>query len=95
MDAPGPRPATRRPVGVALLSAAAFAVGPIAAKLAFDGGGNTPAVVAARGVIGAALMAVLVAASGRGFRVRGRALAHCFYAGLAGTAMSYTGPQKS
>lgn len=72
-----------------LLSAVAFAVGPTAARLAFDGGSNALTVVTMRGVIGAVLMAALVAASGQGFRVGRRALLPCLWAGLSCALMSY------
>ena len=51
-------PGNRR-IGIALVlsSAVAFAVGPTAAKVALDNGANVLTVVAARGLIGAALPA--------------------------------------
>ena len=62
-------------VGVLLVlaSTVAFAVGPTAAKVALDNGANTPTVVALRGTVAAALMALLVLATRQGFGVDRRA----------------------
>ena len=57
-----------------LASTIAFAIGPTAAKLALDNGSNTLTVVTLRGVIGAALMALLVPMSRQGFGIDRRAL---------------------
>lgn len=72
-----------------LLSAAAFAVGPTAARFAFDAGSNTLTVVALRSLIGLVLMAGLVLAMGQSFRIDRRSVPACIGAGLAYTAMSY------
>ncbi|MBD0274748.1 MAG: DMT family transporter, partial [Acetobacteraceae bacterium] len=63
-----------RAIGVLLVlaSTAAFAVGPTAARVAQDDGANTPTVVVLRGAVAAALMALLVLATRKGFRM-GRA----------------------
>lgn len=85
-------PAARRPlVGVALvlLSSAAVAVAPTAAKLAFEGGSNTLTVVALRGAIGVALTAAVLGASGQGFRLAKRTYALCLGAGFAQALVSY------
>lgn len=56
-----------------LASALAFAIGPVGATLAFEAGSNTPTVVALRGLVAAALMALLVVMLRQGFRLDGRA----------------------
>ncbi len=56
-----------------LASTLAFALGPVGARLAFEDGSNTPTVVALRGVVAAALMALLVAALAQRFRPDRRA----------------------
>ncbi|MGG5811668.1 EamA family transporter [Falsiroseomonas sp. CW058] len=76
-------------VALVLASAAAIAVVPTAARLAFEAGSNTLTVVTARGLIGAALLAAFVAASGRGFAMPRRSLRLGLLAGLAYSAMSY------
>jgi drug/metabolite transporter (DMT)-like permease len=65
-----------------LASTIAFAIGPTAAKLALDNGSNTLTVVTLRGVIGAALMALLVPMSRQGFGIDRRALRWCLYCGV-------------
>ncbi len=65
-----------------LVSTVAFAVGPTAAKLALDNGGNPLTVVILRGVVGAALMVPLIPLSPGGFRVDRRALAACAGCGV-------------
>lgn len=75
----------RRPlfgVLLVLLSAAAIAVAPTAAKLALDAGANTPTVVAARAVVGAVLVGALIAWSGQAFVVDREARGRCFQAGV-------------
>lgn len=72
-----------------VLSAAAFAVGPTAARLAFDDGSNTLTVVALRGIVGLGLTALLIAAAGSGFRIGREAFGASICAGFACTAMSY------
>jgi drug/metabolite transporter (DMT)-like permease len=81
----------RRWIGISLvlLSGMAIAVVPTSAKLAFDAGSNTLTVLAVRGLIGTALMAVLVAASDRTFGVGKRAFGLCVAIGLAHAAVSY------
>lgn len=84
--------ATRQPlIGIALVlaSAAALAVAPTAAKLALDSGGNTLTVVALRGAIGLALMALLLAGSRQPFGVGRRTLAWCLCAGLFHALATY------
>lgn len=76
--------ADSRATGVLLVlaSTVAFAVGPTAAKLAFDDGSNTLTVVTLRGAIGAALMALLILVSRQGFGVDRRAWRWCLYCGV-------------
>lgn len=83
--------AERRLIGVllVLVSTAAIAVAPTAAKLALDAGSNTLTVVALRGVVGVVLVGALVAGSGQGFGVDRRTLEWCLYAGLWGALASY------
>ena len=70
-------------IGVLLVlaSTVAFAVGPTAAKVAFDNGANTLTVVALRGVVAAALMALLVLAALQGFGVDRAAWRWCLCCG--------------
>ena len=91
MVAPGTQPAERRLIGVSfvLLSGAAIAVVPTAAKFAFEAGANTLTVVTLRGVLGVALTALLMVASGQAFGGTRRTLALCLCAGLAHTLVSY------
>jgi drug/metabolite transporter (DMT)-like permease len=65
-----------------LASTVAFAIGPTAAKLALDDGSNTLTVVTLRGVVGAALMALLVPLSRQGIGVDRRAWRWCLYCGF-------------
>ena len=84
--------ATRQPlIGIALVlaSAVALAIAPTAAKLALDSGGNTLTVVALRGAIGLALMALLLAGSRQPFGVGRRTLAWCLCAGLFHALATY------
>jgi drug/metabolite transporter (DMT)-like permease len=78
-------------VGVLLVlaSTVAFAVGPTAAKVALDDGANTPTVVVLRGAVAAALMALLVLAQRRGFRVDRRAWRWCLWCGAFQAAAIY------
>ncbi|MCU0887864.1 MAG: DMT family transporter [Rubritepida sp.] len=62
-------------IPLVLGSAAAFAVAPVGARLAFEGGGNTLTVVALRGVVAAVLMALLILLLRQGFRLDRRAVA--------------------
>jgi drug/metabolite transporter (DMT)-like permease len=76
MMSAAPDPMARRPsAGVALVIAStlAFAVGPVGARLAFEDGSNTLTVVALRGVVAAALMALLVLLLRQHFRLDRRA----------------------
>src|SRR4029450_8413280 len=63
----------------------AIAVVPTSAKLAFEAGANPPTVVTLRGIVGMALMALFMAASGQSFRLPRR----CAAAGLAHTLVAY------
>lgn len=73
-----------RAVGIllVLLAKVAFAIGPIAAKLALENGSNTLTVVTLRGVIGAALMALLIPMSRQGFAIDRDALRWCLVCGV-------------
>lgn len=75
MKAPSDQAARRTPVGLALVLAStmAFAVGPVGARLAFEDGSDTLTVVALRGVVAAALMALLVLLLRQAFRLDRRA----------------------
>jgi drug/metabolite transporter (DMT)-like permease len=76
--------AGRRPfIGVLLVlaSAVSIAAAPTAAKLALDAGANAPTVVAARAVVGAALVGLLIAGSGQAFAVGREARKWCLRAG--------------
>ena len=77
-------PTDRQAAGVLLVLAStiAFAVGPTAVRLALDDGSNTLTVVTLRGVVGAALMSLLVPLSRQGFGVDRRALRWCLYCGV-------------
>ncbi|HEX6012167.1 MAG TPA: DMT family transporter [Geminicoccaceae bacterium] len=77
-------PTYRQAAGVLLVlaSTVAFAIGPTAAKLALDNGSNTLTVVTLRGVVGAALMGLLVPLSRQGFAIDRRALRWCLYCGV-------------
>lgn len=85
------RHAEQRWIGISLvlLSGAAIAVVPTAAKLAFEAGSNTPTVLTFRGIIGTTLMAVVMIASGQDFAVKGRAPALCLGVGLTHALVSY------
>jgi drug/metabolite transporter (DMT)-like permease len=85
------RPARQRLVGVllVLLSGMAIAVVPTSAKLAFEAGANTLTVVTLRGIVGIALMALFMAASGQSFRLPRRTLEPCAAAGLAHALVAY------
>ena len=76
-------------IGLALLSATAFAITPTGAKLAFEDGSNTLTVVTLRAAIGAALTAMLMAATGTRFRLGSRALRLSLLTGLASVVASY------
>lgn len=72
-----------------LLSGLAIAVVLTAAKLAFESGANTLTVVTLRGLVGMALMALFMAASGQSFQLPVRTLAPCAAAGLAHALVAY------
>lgn len=76
-------------IALALVSAAAFAIGPAAAKLAFDAGSNTLTVVALRSVFGVVLTGALIAWWGGGWRIGRRAAASCAGVGVASSVASY------
>ena len=67
---------------LALASAVAFAVGPTAAKVAFDHGSTALTVVTLRGVVGAALMAALIPIARQRFAIDREALRRCLYCGF-------------
>jgi drug/metabolite transporter (DMT)-like permease len=77
-------PTDKQAAGILLVLAStiAFAVGPTAARLALDDGSNTLTVVTLRGMVGAALMALLVPVSRQGFGIDRRALRWCLYCGV-------------
>ena len=87
----GARTVERRLIGVSLvlLSGAAIAVVPTAAKFAFEAGASTLTVVTLRAVLGVALTALLMVASGHAFGGTRRTLALCLCAGLAHALVSY------
>ena len=72
-----------------MLSGSTIAVAPTAAKLALESGSNPLTILTLRSIIGVALMALLMVASGQTFRVTRRTLALCLYAGLAHTLVAY------
>ena len=72
-----------------LSSTVAFAVGPTAARVAFDNGANTLTVVALRGVVAAALMALLVLAARQGFAIGRAAWRWCLWCGAFQAAAVY------
>lgn len=90
LSAARPR-ADKQAVGVLLVlaSTVAFAVGPTAAKVAFDNGANTLTVVSLRGVVAAALMALLILATRQGFGVDRAAWRWCFCCGAFQAAAVY------
>ena len=72
-----------------LLSGIAIAVVPTSAKLAFEAGANTLTVITLRGVVGMALMALFMAASGQSFRLPALICMPCAAAGLAHALVAY------
>ncbi|HJS83850.1 MAG TPA: DMT family transporter [Acetobacteraceae bacterium] len=72
-----------------LASTVAFAIGPTAARLAYDDGSNALTVVTLRGMIGAALMALLIQASGQGFGLDRRASRWCLCCGAFSALVVY------
>ena len=72
-----------------LLSGMAIAIVPTAAKLAFESGANTLTVITLRGLVGMALMALFMAASGQSFQLPARTLGPCAAAGLAHALVAY------
>ena len=83
----------RKPPAVGILlvlvSAVAFAIGPTAAKLAFDNGSNILTVVTLRGAIGAALLALLIVLLRQGFLISRLALRWCLACGVFSALMVY------
>ena len=72
-----------------LVSAVAFAIGPTSAKLALSNGSNPLTVISLRGLIGAALMALLIVMLRQGFRIDRHALRWCLYSGVFCSLMVY------
>jgi drug/metabolite transporter (DMT)-like permease len=85
----GTRGGRRAGIVLVLTSTVAFAVGPIAAKIAFDNGSNVLTVVAARGLIGAALLALLVVLFRQDFRINRAALRWCLACAAFSALMVY------
>lgn len=80
-----------RHVGILLVltSAVAFAIGPTAAKVALDNGANTLTVVTLRGLIGAALLGLLIVIFRQRFRIGGVALKWCLICSAFTAVMVY------
>lgn len=76
-------------IALVLVSAAALAIVPTAAKMAFLAGSNTLTLVTTRAAIAVALISALIAVSGHGFRTNGRVLKWCLVSGILYTIMSY------
>lgn len=85
----GARAERRSGLVLVLTSAVAFAIGPIAAKIALDNGSNVLTVVTLRGAIGAALLALLVVLFRQGFRISRAALHWCLLCGVFSALMVY------
>ena len=85
----GARAERRSGLVLVLTSAVAFAIGPIAAKIALDNGSNVLTVVTLRGAIGAALLALLVVLFRQGFRISRAALYWCLLCGVFSALMVY------
>jgi drug/metabolite transporter (DMT)-like permease len=83
------REARRSGLVLVLTSAVAFAIGPVAAKIALDNGSNVLTVVTLRGAIGAALLALLVVLLRQGFRINRAALHWCLLCGGFSALMVY------
>jgi drug/metabolite transporter (DMT)-like permease len=81
----------KRHVGIilVLVSAVAFAIGPTAAKVALDNGANVLTVVTLRGVIGAALLALLILLFRQSFRISRIALRWCILTSGLASLMVY------
>lgn len=79
------------PIGIALVlfGSASMAIVPTFAKLALNDGTSLMTVITVRGLIGAAIMATVVAMLGQGFRLKRAILFLCLFSGLCYTAMSY------
>lgn len=71
------------------MSTVAFAIGPTAARLAFENGANVATVVTLRSVIGAALMALLILVARQGFRMRPEAWRWCLRSAVFNALMVY------
>jgi drug/metabolite transporter (DMT)-like permease len=80
-----------RRVGIALIltSAVGFAIGPTAAKVALDNGANVLTVVALRGLMGAALLALLIVVFRQSFRINRAALRWCLVCAGFSAVMVY------
>ena len=76
-------------IALILLSAICFAVGPTAAKLAFNSGSNTLTVVTLRGLIGGVLLGLLIATFRQGFAMSRIALRWTFLCCLFNAVMVY------
>lgn len=81
----------RRVAGIILIlaSAVAFAIGPTAAKVAFDNGSNVLTVGTLRGVIGATLLGLLVVLFRQGFRISRAAWRWCLACSGFSALMTY------
>lgn len=87
-----PHDARRRQIAgivLVLVSAAAFALSPVAAKFAYAAGAGTLTVVTLRAAIGAAVLAPLLLAQRRALLLRGEALRLGLIAGVASSLVSY------
>jgi drug/metabolite transporter (DMT)-like permease len=71
------------------ISAIVFAVGPTAAKVAFNDGANALTVVTLRGIVGAIIILILMLALRQSLILRGAALRWTFFCGVFNTAMVY------
>jgi drug/metabolite transporter (DMT)-like permease len=78
-------------VGVLLVlaSTAAFAFGPVGARVAFEDGSNTLTVVALRGVVAAVLMSLLIGLRREGFAMGRAAWQWCLGCGLLQAVVVY------
>lgn len=81
----------RRHVGIVLVltSAVGFAIGPTAAKVAMENGANTLTVVTMRGLIGAALLGLLIVIFRQRFRIGSEALKWCLICSAFSAVMVY------
>jgi drug/metabolite transporter (DMT)-like permease len=72
-----------------LVSAAAIAVVPTAAKFALESGSNTLTILTAKGIMGTCLIGLFVVVSGQSFKIDRSALIWCFLAGVSYSLMAY------